>query len=74
MNDITSDAYENLLKRYDDLMNLTLNKDLLITKIVQRLEETLNLLEIASKDGNEMNVIKYSMDAIIYRNMLKSQI
>lgn len=74
MSDGTSDAYKNLLKRYDNIMNLTLNNDLLVTKIVQRLEETLNLLEIASKDGNEMNVIKYSMDAIIYRNMLKSQL
>ncbi len=74
MSDIGSDSYEDLLKRYDDLMNQTLNKDLLIKNIAQRLENTLNLLEIASKDGNEMNVIKYSMDAIIYRNMLKSQL
>ncbi len=74
MSDIGSDSYDDLLKRYDDLMNQTLNKDLLIKNIAQRLENTLNLLEIALKDGNELNVIKYSLDAIMYRNILISQL
>lgn len=38
MNDSASNAYENLLKRYNDLMNLTLNKDYIIKNIAQRLE------------------------------------
>lgn len=74
MSDGISDTYANLLKRYDDLMNRQLNKDMYIRSIAQRLEETLNLLEIASEDGNEINVIKYSIDAIMYKNMLKSQL
>jgi hypothetical protein len=74
MSDMASNPYENLLKRCDDLMNQALNKDQFIKHIAQRLEETLNLLEIASKDGNELNVIKYSLDAIMYRDMLKSQL
>ena len=74
MSDKSSDPYEDLLKRCDDLMNRALNKDQFIKNIAQRLEETLNLLEIASKDGNELNVIAYSIDAITYRNMLKSQL
>ena len=49
-------------------------QDILIKNIAQRLEHTLELLEIASEDGNELNVIKYSMDAIMYSNILKSQI
>ena len=55
-------------------MNKVINKDILIKNIAQRLEHTLELLEIASEDGNEPNVIKYSMDAIMYSNILKSQI
>jgi hypothetical protein len=74
MSDSIADHYENLLKRYDKLMNQSLNKDLFLKNIAQRLEGTLNLLEIALEDGNELNVIKYSMDAIMYRNMLKSQL
>jgi hypothetical protein len=74
MSNSVSDPYENLLKRCDELMNKSLNKDLFLKNIAQRLENTLNLLEIALEDGNELNVIKYSMDAIMYRNMLKSQL
>jgi hypothetical protein len=74
MSDGIPDTYANLFKRYDDLMNRQLNKDIYVRSIAQRLEETLNLLEIASEDGNEINVIKYSIDAIMYRNMLKSQL
>jgi len=74
MSDRASNPYENLLKRCDDLMNQALNKDQFIKHIAQRLEETLNILEIASKDGNKLNVIKYSLDAIMYRDMLKSQL
>ena len=74
MSDDLSDTYANLFKRYDDLMNRQLNKEVYVRSIAQRLEETLNLLEIASEDGNEINVIKYSIDAIMYRNMLKSQL
>lgn len=74
MSDDISNTYENLFKRYDYLMNRQLNKDIYIRNIAQRLEETLNLLEIALEDGNEINVIKYSMDAITYRNMMKSQL
>jgi hypothetical protein len=74
MSDDISDTYANLFKRYDDLMNRQLNKEVYVRSIAQRLEETLNLLEIASEDGNEINVIKYSIDAIMYRNMLKSQL
>jgi hypothetical protein len=74
MSDDISNTYENLFKRYDYLMNRQLNKDIYIRNIAQRLEETLNLLEIALEDGNEINVIKYSTDAIMYRNMIKSQL
>jgi hypothetical protein len=74
MSNSVSDPYENLLKRCDELMNKSLNKDLFLKNIAQRLENTLNLLEIALEDGNELNVIKYSMDAIMYRNILKSQL
>jgi len=74
MSNSVSDPYKNLLKRYDELMNQSLNKDLFLKNIAQRLESTLNLLEIALEDGNELNVIKYSMDAIMYRNILKSQL
>jgi hypothetical protein len=74
MSDNNSNNYEELLKRCDHLMNKVINKDLLIKNIVQKLEHTLNLLEIASEDGNEVNVIQYSMDAIMYKNILKSQI
>ena len=74
MSDDKSNTYENLFKRYDYLMNRQLNKDIYIRNIAQRLEETLNLLEIALEDGNEINVIKYSTDAIMYRNMIKSQL
>ena len=74
MSDHISNTYENLFKRYDYLMNRQLNKDIYIRNIAQRLEETLNLLEIALEDGNEINVIKYSTDAIMYRNMIKSQL
>jgi hypothetical protein len=74
MSDDISNTYENLFKRYDYLMNQQLNKDIYIRNIAQRLEETLNLLEIALEDGNEINVIKYSTDAIMYRNMIKSQL
>jgi hypothetical protein len=74
MSDDISNTYENLFKRYDYLINQQLNKDIYIRNIAQRLEETLNLLEIALEDGNEINVIKYSTDAIMYRNMIKSQL
>jgi hypothetical protein len=74
MSDNNSEHYEDLLKRYNHLMNKVINKDILIKNIAQRLEHTLELLEIASEDGNELNVIKYSMDAIMYSNILKSQI
>ena len=74
MSDSVADPYEYLIKRCDKLMNQSLNKDLFLKNIAQRLESTLNLLEIALEDGNELNVIKYSMDAIMYRNMLKSQL
>jgi hypothetical protein len=74
MSNSDSDPYKNLLKRCDELMNQSLNKDLFLKHIAQRLENTLNLLEIALEDGNELNVIKYSMDAIMYRNILKSQL
>ena len=74
MSDSNSDNYEELLKRYDHLMNEVINKDLLIKNIAQRLEHTLDLLKIASEDGNELNVIQYSMDAIMYKNILKSHI
>lgn len=74
MSDDISNTYEDLFKRYDYLMNRQLNKDIYIRNIAQRLEETLNLLEIALEDGNEINVIKYSTDAIMYRNMIKSQL
>jgi hypothetical protein len=74
MSDSNSSNYEELLKRCDHLMNKVINKELLIKNIAQRLEHTLDLLEIASEDGNEVNVIQYSMDAITYRNILKSQI
>jgi hypothetical protein len=74
MSDSNSANYEELLKRCDHLMNKVINKDLIIKNIAQRLEHTLDLLEIASEDGNELNVIQYSMDAIMYRNILKSQI
>jgi hypothetical protein len=74
MSNSVSDPYKNLLKRYDELMNQSLNKDLFLKNIAQRLDNTLNLLEIALEDGNELNVIKYSMDAIMYRNILKSQL
>ena len=73
MSNSVSDPYKNLLKRYDELMNQSLNKDLFLKNIAQRLDNTLNLLEIALEDGNELNVIKYSMDAIMYSNILKSQ-
>jgi hypothetical protein len=74
MSDSNSNNYDELLKRCDHLMNKVINKDLLIKNVAQRLEHTLNLLEIASEDGNEPNVIQYSLDAIMYRNILKSQI
>ncbi|MGN6347163.1 MAG: hypothetical protein ACTHJ7_11155 [Candidatus Nitrosocosmicus sp.] len=74
MSDDISNTYENLFKRYDYLINQQLNKDIYIRNIAQKLEETLNLLEIALEDGNEINVIKYSTDAIMYRNMIKSQL
>ena len=74
MSDSNSEHYEELLKKYNHLMNKVINKDILIINIAQRLEHTLELLEIASEDGNELNVIKYSMDAIMYSNILKSQI
>jgi hypothetical protein len=74
MSNSVSDPYKNLLKRCDELMNQSLNKDLFLKNIAQRLDNTLNLLEIALEDGNELNVIKYSMDAIMYRNILKSQL
>jgi len=74
MSDSNSDNYEELLKRCDHLMNKVINKDLLIKNIAQRLGHTLDLLEIASEDGNEPNVIRYSMDALMYRNILKSHI
>jgi hypothetical protein len=72
MSDDISNTCENLFKRYDYLMNRQLNKDIYIRNIAQRLEETLNLLEIALEDGNEINVIKYSTDATMYRNTIKS--
>lgn len=74
MSDSMPDIIEDLFKRYDNLMNRQLNKDLFIKSLAQRLEETLTLLEIASEDGNEVNVMKYSLDAIMYRNILKSQV
>ncbi len=74
MSDSNSNNYEELLNKCDYLINKVINKDLLIKNVAQRLEHTLNLLEIASEDGNEPNVIQYSLDAIMYRNILKSQI